>query len=259
MSIIAIGGELHSGKDTVAKMIQYYFWCKNLEFKKLNQTIDLSKFLKNYYKHKLYYEECEQDNRNKHLWQIKKFASKLKLTISQFTGCTLEQLEDSDFKENVCYNVTTGQIKHINDLFGKIILYTEVQSEYEENSWITFCVVLQDIGMKLRSSIPQIHINGLFSKYNEIFDLLSNPEAAIGNFPNWIISDLRLLNEAKAVKDRNGITIKITRSSDKKGTHISESQLHSIQYDWYIHNDSTIESLYNKVVDTLKKFNLCSG
>lgn len=245
--IIALVGRIGSGKDTVAKMIQYYFSVKKYNPFSLEECLKgiskVNDILGNKFLHK--YIENQSD------WEIKKFATKLKQTVCDFTGCTMEQLEDSDFKENVCYNVTTGEIKHAAQLMFKPI--TVVMDIYPENSWITFRVLLQDVGMKLRSSIPQIHINGLFSEYKPIDYLGKDPKRNLF-YPKWIISDLRLLNEAEAVKSRNGLIVKIVRKQAYESEHVSETQTDSIIPDYVINNYGTIEDLYKQVFNFLTIF-----
>lgn len=242
--IIGLTANIGAGKDTVAKMIQFYFFQKN---KPNSSEITLMQFLEGqdlYDNDYSFGELTEYKISEDSGWKIKKFAFKLKETISSFTGCTLEQLEDSVFKEEFCYNVTTGEIKHISFLENECVI-KNVMQEYPINSWITFRVVLQDIGMKLRSSMPEIHINGLFSKYNEN--------------ENWIISDLRLLNEASSIKNRNGAIIRIERYDGKFHSHRSETELSSICQEYTIVNAGTLEDLYLNVVvalNALKEKNL---
>lgn len=69
--------------------------------------------------------------------------------------------------------------------------------------------------------------------------------------PNWIISDLRFINEAKAIKDRNGIILEVIRnqeSSNSKSEHQSEVEQLSIIPDFIIYNNGTIDELYANVV-----------
>jgi len=69
--------------------------------------------------------------------------------------------------------------------------------------------------------------------------------------PNWIISDVRFPNEAKSIKDREGVLIRIIRplTEDKIiSNHESENALdHYNDWDYVINNDGSIEDLYHKV------------
>jgi hypothetical protein len=104
--------------------------------------------------------------------------------------------------------------------------------------------------------------------------------------PNWIITDLRFPNEAKAIKDRQGIVIRVNRypksiMSCKPGEipveipfdkfnknhidlykgeclrqHESETSLDNYTFDYVIENDSDIPSLIEKVREMLIHFKL---
>lgn len=78
------------------------------------------------------------------------------------------------------------------------------------------------------------------------------------SYPNWIITDMRFVNEMKAVKERNGITIKVVRPVHALSQenhcgilHPSETSLDNEQFDYTIVNDSTIEDLVEKVREIL--------
>ena len=73
-------------------------------------------------------------------------------------------------------------------------------------------------------------------------------------YPLWCITDMRFPNELEAIKNRNGITIRINRGLvERTGKliqepeHISETALNNAKFDYVIENDGTIEELLNKV------------
>ena len=93
-------------------------------------------------------------------------------------------------------------------------------------------------------------------------------------YPNWIITDVRFPNELQAIKDRDGIIIRVNRSikipneitetafgkntSSKIVTinfneHSSETALDNTEFDYVIDNNSTIEELIKKVKEILIK------
>ena len=76
-------------------------------------------------------------------------------------------------------------------------------------------------------------------------------------YPNWIITDLRFPNELSAIKQRNGITIRVQRDLglefgyEENGIFkVHESETALIPYTekgkWHatIRNDGTLEELY---------------
>lgn len=66
-------------------------------------------------------------------------------------------------------------------------------------------------------------------------------------YPNWIITDMRFPNELKAVKNKNGITIRVNRVNLIENNHPSETSLDSATFDYVIDNNGTIEELIQKV------------
>ena len=237
--IIGLVGIIGSGKDTVAKMIQYYFFYEKFG----NVDISLNKYLKG----EEVYDSCpdqwgfnERKISEDSGWQIKKFATKLKEIVCILTGCTMEDLESQEFKESL-----------LPDHLSK-------QGDIRTYRWL-----LQKIGTDL------IWINSLMSEYKYHFKYCENDDEdginnctgckkngiedcrAVVETPNWIISDVRFINEAKSIKDRKGINILITGRGDN-GNHKSETELKSIPCDKILINDSTIENLYEQVVCVLK-------
>jgi dephospho-CoA kinase len=66
--------------------------------------------------------------------------------------------------------------------------------------------------------------------------------------PDWIITDVRFPNEFKAIKERNGMLIKVIRDTGKVSAHISETALdYENRWDCVIDNNGTIEELKVKV------------
>ena len=79
-NLVVICGRRNSGKDELTKMLQY--WTNP-----------------HYNEHITYREYSAGDYRFSSVFENKKFADKLKELVAHLIGCTLEQLEDRDFKE----------------------------------------------------------------------------------------------------------------------------------------------------------------
>jgi len=62
-----------------------------------------------------------------------------------------------------------------------------------------------------------------------------------------ICSDVRFLNEAAAIRQCNGKLIRVTRSSTTSDGHASETEQDSIQVDYTISNNGTLEELTNQI------------
>lgn len=155
-------------------------------------------------------------------YEVRSFADKLKDVCCVLSGCTREDLENYDFKENklvpeylkpYCLNAQKPTFRAFLQHFG-----TDIMRSFSDNIWI---------------------------------------DSTLGNdSDNVIVSDVRFLNEAKAIKDRGGIVIKVVRggvvASDK---HQSETLIDDIQADYTLFNNTTLEELaeYIEILATILK------
>lgn len=152
-------------------------------------------------------------------YPVVSFADKLKDITCVLSGCTREQLEDYDFKENglvpdylrpYCGNIKKPTFRAFLQHFG-----SEVMRGVNDNIWID-CTI---------------------SNCGE----------------NAIISDCRFPNEAKAVKARGGIVIKVVRPDAKASdSHQSETRIDEIDADYTLWNDTTLENLVLNVDSIVK-------
>jgi hypothetical protein len=275
MAIIAISGKIGSGKDTVGKIIQYLTLDKEV-FAMTNKDIIADLEYNGY---------CA----NKSDWKIKKYADKLKDIVCLLTGCTREQLEDITFKNSklsdewIRYGYADGFYTYSDG--SKIMNNVQCSKErYElelKTNWQTaykvhptYREMLQYIGTDLLRD--KFHsntwVNALFADYipKQISYSLKNRRGGqtfFGLAPNWIITDMRFPNEFQAVKDRDGITIRVNRLPNKdnliykndgtvdfnRNEHISETALDDAEFDYVIDNNSDINSLIDKVREILLK------
>ena len=123
-----------------------------------------------------------------------------------------------------------------------------VKASLVSNYNLTGREILQKIGESFRKEIsPDIWVNSLFSSYDSL-----NYRERSGDIikPNLIITDVRMPNEAQAIKDRGGILIKINKETGYKDNHISETALDDYDgWDYVIDNNGTLEELINKLED----------
>ena len=82
--IIGLSGKKQSGKDTIAKIIQYLTTNK----KDISYTGSYNSYII----------DLGMGGSIKSDWQTKQFASKLKEIVCLLIGCTIEQLEDESIK-----------------------------------------------------------------------------------------------------------------------------------------------------------------
>jgi hypothetical protein len=157
---------------------------------------------------------------------IKKFAGKLKLIGSILAGVSVEDFEDQDFK--------------------KLPMSLEWEMTYRE--------FLQKLGTEaMRDGLhKEVWVNALFADYKwhvKEWDELGNE--TVGEYPNWIITDMRFPNEIAAVELREGITIRVNRDNGTRAIdvnpHPSETALDDAKFDYTIENDGTFDELVEKV------------
>lgn len=80
---------------------------------------------------------------------------------------------------------------------------------------------------------------------------------------NWIITDVRFVNEAEAIKERGGYVIRINgdpaniRMHSKRDlTHPSETSLDNYRFDYVINNEPPLENLKRQVNCVIKQFSI---
>ncbi len=258
-NIIAISGKMGSGKDTIGEIIQYISAESKIDMVSQNQSVSLEDLIKGKFK----------ENSD---WEIKKMAGKLKDIACLLIGCTREQLEDREFKET-----PLGEEWWYWKIYGELVDYrsrniSEFKEPIPELIKPTPRLLLQLLGTECGREIihPNIWVNALFADYK-----LTRPNSSLGDIslgmPNWIITDVRFPNEAKAIKDRGGIVIRVNRNPTlkigalftyKDGSkevitqkeHPSETGLDDYKdFDYVIENNGTIEDLYREVLIVMHK------
>ena len=288
--LISLSGRMNSGKDLVGQIIQY------LTSESYKKGRDYETFIRK--------QTSNLDFEPHYIskWQIKKFADKLKDIICLLINCTRDQLEDESFKSKELgeewWKVKSTMIH--NDKFKtKDVIYYDYKhlsflndtiTNLDKTQFISMNIevikttprlLLQLLGTEAGRQIihPQIWVNSLMSEYKLIKDTKVSeflkaeglPETMNGGkeyYPNWIITDMRFLNEMEAVKKKGGITIRVNRPCSicggsgchkmswpvsKSGEHYSEIALDKSEFDYVIDNNSDVELLIKKVKEILIK------
>jgi hypothetical protein len=241
--IIALNGKPNSGKNTVAKIIQYL--CDEAT------TVNSEQYPLSFK------EYCDKETTfNSNYWKIVQFQDSVKDILCIIIGCNIEQLNDKEFLSN-----------HLPD---------EWKQDKDSSKAVTYEYMLYKLSTLFYDKLQQnTLINALFNKYtcklvdeNGFINVeyndgrkLSYIPTPIMNpylFPNWIITDLKRINEAKAIKARCGITIQIIRNiypndSINIDSNNSDKLLDNYKFDYVIDNNGTIEELINKVKEILIK------
>ena len=161
-----------------------------------------------------------------HRWQVKKFAGKLKDIAEILTGVPKINFEDQEFK----------------------------QQDMGPEWGMTYRDLLQKLGTEaMRSGLHKnVWVNALFADYQ--FNIEEDEQIHY-----WIITDSRFPNELAAVKEHNGIAIKVIRDSGNTigTTHTSETALDDYtDWDYVINNNGTLEELKTQVLSILEKESL---
>jgi hypothetical protein len=217
--IIGINGYSGSGKDTIGIIIQYLN-CANVG----NLTIE--DVCKEYKDHEWWLEDQSG-------WEIRKFAGKLKDIASHITGIDIEKFEDQEFKK------------------------TNMGLEWSDRGMpITVRKFLQLLGTDaLRNNLHyNVWVNALFSDYvgEKTCDCKKECRCLL-EYPNWIITDTRFINEANAIKNKGGIIIRVDRPGvEPINNHASENQLDTWKFDYRIVNNGDLFALKFNVLEILK-------
>ena len=272
MGIIGISGKINSGKDTVGEIVQIISASPHFTDEAVVSFIGRP-----------------QEN--------KKFADKLKDMACILLGCSREQLEDREFKEKELGEEWTKYKVLYIDAYETKELYFSSMKEVDKYALsltdmlnirkvelikLTPRLLLQLLGTECGRQIlhPNVWVNALMSEYkpvgvlNGVWEKFHQENKDNPNYtkteegssqwnaclPNWIITDMRFPNEMKAVKDRNGITIRINRNINLPGggelgyqQHESETALDNAKFDYVIENDGELVDLVSKVREIMLK------
>jgi hypothetical protein len=175
-------------------------------------------------------------------WIVKKFAGKLKEVASLLTGVPAHKFEDQDFK--------------------KTNLSSDWQTWYpyiDRPEPMTVREFLQKLGTEaMRQGLhTNVWVNALFADYKPqsnkaVAEFLAaeglpqSMNAGEENYPSWIITDCRFPNEAVAIREREGVLLRLNRNGDT-GEHISETALDNFEFDYVIENTGSLEELVAKI------------
>ena len=141
------------------------------------------------------------------------FASPLKKACKEVFGLTDKQLHDRDEKEKI----DKFWHKSPRELFQQV---GTLMKQVDEDVWLN--------------------------------SLLRHADALVANKKDVVVTDCRYKNEEQALRDQyNAIIVRVVRPDNTAGTthseHTSETEQHSIDADFTVCNDSSLEDLQRKV------------
>lgn len=224
----------------------------------------------------------------------KRWAHKVKHVICTIAGCTMEQLEDQDFKDTNLpadwdYWVVRRTEGHLKGAVVSERFATEDQAEARvmdltrlnkgENVYLasreslTYRMLMQEVGTDLfRDKLhPNTWINAMFADYKMVHSrgehwqghAITMGSKEPDHYPDWVITDTRFPNEAERIKREGGLVFRINRPRELRNpdprieNHASEISLDTYTgFDAIIENDGTLGQLFEKVTDIVNKFNL---
>lgn len=269
--IIGLSGNIGSGKDTVAYIIQalmqYPIRDKDI-FGRFSETEFVMRYLN--------MKENRGDTKigfNSDI-EIKKFAGALKQVVATVIGCEVEDLENRKFKEAplgkewTCWQLVY-RISRPNDvgITDKQIFLTESEArEWVESVGVEILHIgkrtmtprlfLQLTGTEgFRNVIhPNVWVNALMVHYKTETRYIPGEQPKVDAYPNWVITDVRFPNEAKAIKGKGGEVFRIRRPGTTQGSHPSDTALNDWDFDWNIDNDGSYEDLIQNVKEVLERY-----
>ncbi len=213
--IIGISGKKQSGKNTVALIWQYLYDYYNNNYTHPITEEDFKEYVKN-------------NHHLKSVWIQKSFAHKIKQIICILLGCTMEQLEDPIFKETPlgeewwCWKIV------LEGGYGTHLYPYSLPKPKNIQGLnlvkMTPRMLMQMLGTEFGRNMvhPNLWVNSLMNEYKR---------------QKWLITDVRFPNEAKAIKDRGGILIRLDREGFDNSkqiewscdtAHLELCKLHSV-------------------------------
>ena len=174
------------------------------------------------------------------------FADPLKKMLSDLLNISLPKFYNREFKEGCIINVATLENNWLGEKlsdsrFNKMVKQLD-PCLLESN--LSLRQLLQYFGTEIMQKYfgKRVWINSTLRHRSEY----------------TIISDLRFIEEYKAVKEHKGIVIYINRPGYEFGQHASEREMKELlehdKYDFIINNNGSIGDLFNQIKDLTNDF-----
>ena len=234
--IIGIVGKAGSGKDLLARMLQWHSLPESV-YSKTFGDFEADWDFGGFY-------SCDVSK-----WKIKRFAEPVYSVADTIVGKGNATMFPRVFKERLLP-----------------ILPDNPEGKTGRD-------LLQAIGHGLREAIhPDIWVNILMRQYNPTtlvsVDTANIPEGkTIDDYTTidalltigtptmvesqWIITDVRYPNEVEAIRAKGGRVIQIVRDDVESMSHPSENSLNGVTFDTVVENNGSIEQLFNKAKEIL--------
>ncbi len=226
--IIGLAGLKGSGKDTVGRILHYHFM-------EDVGGISVEEFVNNY---PIYHQLLDAP------WQVKSFGHKLKIMagiILNEPGFVQKWEADRAWRDEYldAWGMTRREfVQKLGSEAGRLGVHKDI--------WVISLLSEYDRDVK--------HIGGRSVKSAEgmPYDYESWWET-----PNWIITDVRFINEAQAIRDRGGLVWEVIRPGVTcNDSHMSENSMKDWVYDFTINNNISIPTLSDLLKLYLKSLKL---
>lgn len=283
--IIGINGKIGSGKDTIGNIIQYLtdknvttesfeFWYAS-NFYSVYQATGLFKVKK--FANKLKDITCllinctreqleNHDFKNKELgeeWRIYSirtfnFENKLQTFIYASKEELIKAHPSSEDGGTICDNVLTPRslLQLLGTDCGRNIIHPNIWVNSLMSEYNDFTYSREEL-ISISEKNGNAVLNNDWSEITTEEIKIRIPAYLLKNKSNWIITDMRFPNELNAVKQKNGITIRVNRDNGTRAIntnpHESETALDNATFDYTIENDGTLDELIDKVKKILIK------
>lgn len=219
--LIGISAKKQCGKDTVCTIIEAIDVYYNTRFER---SVSLHEFVN----------QCLFKGRLNSLstfrdivttWNRESFAKRLRSCLYTITG------DDRIFALD---DETKNSLSTIKDA---------------EGNYYTIRQLLQKFGTEVGRNIsPNLWVDALMNDYIKA--------KSDGYEEDWIVTDVRFENEAKAIRENGGILIRLNRNTGFNDQHSSETALDNYKnFDLIIDNNGTLDELIDKVYNFMKEFN----
>ena len=221
--IIGIAGNINSGKDTVASMLNYIMTVGKNKAVFSDWAIK-QKAYDNAYSHKVIH-----------------FADIVKLNLANMFSLSIDVFNNRKFKDELWYVPSTGKFIEENETncYQKIELENHFQLDCSNPTQI----------VKIRT-LMQIYAEDcktMFGKEIWIKSTIIQAKYINEAHKHCLIPDVRFFNEIQAIWKVDGIVIRIVRPKGEiKSEHISENGITTENYT--IENTGTLPELFYKVL-----------
>lgn len=221
--IIGIAGNINSGKDTVASMLNYIIAVGKHKAKFSDWRIKQQAY-DNFYKHRIIH-----------------FADILKLNLSNIFSLSIDVFNNRKFKDELWYVPFKRKFIEEKD--------TEKYHKIELENYLELDCNNPNHIIKIRTLIQLYaeHCKTLFGQYVWIISTLIQANYINKGHGFCLIPDVRFFEEVKSIWQNDGIVIRVKRPDGEiKSNHISENGIETENY--LIENDSNLSNLFYKVL-----------